>query len=64
MLQSENILLARQTTFQLLAEFGKDETTLSKENIWLGAIHELVRYNNLATFFKGISKMVSSTIFT
>lgn len=62
MLQSENILLARQTTFQLLAEFGKDETTLSKENIWLGAIHELVRYNNLATFSREFQKMVNSTI--
>lgn len=56
----ENLLLARQATFQLLSESSKPG--LSHESIWLGALGDLVRYNNLARVNNEEQKMVTSTM--
>lgn len=67
--QAESILLARQVTFQLMSEFlydfsSEDSPRIFPPNdIWLGVINELTRFNNLARFSKELQKMVSSTIF-
>ncbi|CAI5760716.1 unnamed protein product [Candida verbasci] len=52
----ENVLLARQTTFQLLNDNG----TLN--NGWFGAANQLVRYNDLARMCNEFQKTVSSTV--
>ncbi|RCK57466.1 Serine/threonine-protein kinase TEL1 [Candida viswanathii] len=56
----ENLLLARQATFQLLSE--RATASLSEESIWLGALGDLVRYNNLARINNEQQKMVTSTM--
>ncbi|KAL6454284.1 TEL1 Serine/threonine-protein kinase TEL1 [Candida maltosa Xu316] len=56
----ENLLLARQATFQLLSEVPI--CNLSQDSIWLGALGDLVRYNNLARMNGEQQKMVTSTM--
>ncbi|KAG7663890.1 uncharacterized protein J8A68_002578 [[Candida] subhashii] len=58
---TENILLARKAAFQLVSEqslFSK----LSAESLWIGALNELVRYNDITRVCKQQQKMISSTM--
>ncbi|KAI5952922.1 TEL1 [Candida theae] len=56
----ENIILARQTSYQVLAENPYSQT--SSDSLWSLSLKELVMYNNLARINNEQQKMVSSTV--
>ncbi|EGW32355.1 uncharacterized protein SPAPADRAFT_153174 [Spathaspora passalidarum NRRL Y-27907] len=71
---SENIMLARRTAFQLLStklkkprseltsNYDLSKIHLSEDEIWLGSLNDLVRYNNLTRQAGESQKMVTSTM--
>ena len=56
----ENLLLARQTTFGLIND--RPISSLPSDTAWMGALCDLVRYNNLARTNGEYQKMVTSTM--
>ncbi|KAG5419820.1 TEL1 [Candida metapsilosis] len=56
----ENIILAKQTSFQILAEQPPSHTP--SDSLWSLSLKELVLYNNLARIDGEQQKMVSSTV--
>lgn len=56
----ENILLAKQTSFQILAEHPPSHTP--SDLLWSLSLRELVLYNNLARVNNEQQKMISSTV--
>lgn len=59
---SENILKARQILFQILSRIPPEESNLSFNNVWLGCLHELVRYNISSQSSVQQQKIISSSM--
>lgn len=57
---SENILLARKATFQILSE--SSSSAKENDNSWLCVVNELVRYNSVARLNGELQKTMNSTI--
>jgi ataxia telangiectasia mutated family protein len=62
LLNSGNIMQARQVMFQVLSEFPKDSCRISNENIWLGTLHELMRYNMTCLNSNQLQGIISSSM--
>ncbi|CUM62627.1 uncharacterized protein PRCAT00000181001 [Priceomyces carsonii] len=59
----EDILLARNSTFQLLGNLWLNEESFREsDKAWMCSLHELIRYNNYARLSKQPQKMINSTI--
>ncbi|CUM52324.1 Serine/threonine-protein kinase TEL1 [Debaryomyces fabryi] len=59
---SENILLARKSALQILAESSADISSLTKESMWLCSLHDLIRYNSIAIIADELQKLVNSIV--
>ena len=62
LLNSGSIMQARQVMFQVLSEFPKDKSRICNQNIWLGALHELMRYNMACRNSNQLQGMISSSM--